>query len=183
MQSTSLGALDQAPSPVHATGLCSILTAVYSLDQISCPVGIKRLVRIRLVLEKKMQQALERRQGENKLTSGAECQDLGALCEDDMEQQQQASLPSIGRFEARYRYSPLPEHCLDSCAVFLMLRRHVYMARCQEFIAALSDVATSVSCNISGKNQFRLKSCERWLQSVCMHPWGRDGICSGQYDI
>lgn len=39
----------------------------------------------------------------NSLTSGAQCQDMGSMCEDDLERQQQASLPSLGRFEARYR--------------------------------------------------------------------------------
>ena len=58
------------------------------------------------MLEKKVMAAYEARKTANSLRSGAECQDIGGMCEDDMEQQQHASLPSLGRFEARYKYHP-----------------------------------------------------------------------------
>ena len=51
---------------------------------------------------------LEERRRANALTSGAECQDVGGQCEDEMERQQHASLPSLGRFEAKYRSAFLP---------------------------------------------------------------------------
>ena len=57
----------------------------------------------RAQLERKVLQVLEARKTANSLTSGAQCQDIEALCEDDLERQQHASLPSLGRFTARYK--------------------------------------------------------------------------------
>jgi len=69
---------------------------------------------LRSHLEKKVMAAYEARKTANSLRSGAECQDVGGLCEDDMEQQQHASLPSLGRFEARYKHcrQQFDEKCL-----------------------------------------------------------------------
>ena len=56
---------------------------------------------------------LEARKTANSLTSGAQCQDIEALCEDDLERQQHASLPSLGRFTARYKRVTSPR-CLST---------------------------------------------------------------------
>ena len=67
--------------------------------------------------------AYEARKTANSLRSGAECQDMGGMCEDDMEQQQHASLPSLGRFEARYKYNPF-HHCPVHFEFHLLPTRH-----------------------------------------------------------
>ena len=55
------------------------------------------------MLEERLQSTFEERKNANALVSGAQCQEVGDLCEDEMERQQHASLPSLGRFEAKYR--------------------------------------------------------------------------------
>ena len=75
----------------------------------------------RAQLEKKVLQVLEARKTANSLTSGAQCQDIEALCEDDLERQQHASLPSLGRFTARYKRVHSPRFLSPHCAVILLV--------------------------------------------------------------
>lgn len=59
-------------------------------------------------MEKKVLVALEARKTQNSLASGAQCQDIETGCEDELERQQHASLPSLGRFEAKYKCASSP---------------------------------------------------------------------------
>ena len=55
------------------------------------------------VLKARLDKTFADRMTANALTSGAECQEVGDRCEDEMERQQHASLPSLGRFEAKFK--------------------------------------------------------------------------------